>query len=123
MRGTQVAAESRSTRRAGIESIAPETLQGLNVVDRLSQAGDRYSEHKFTGHPPLTPVYSENPVPPSGVFCFRVFIFSLYLSPAANIFRRMKAICVCSGNSFGQKSLQPKSDMQPNTPSSLPTSS
>jgi hypothetical protein len=61
MRGTQVAAEPRSTRRAGIESIVPETLPGINVADRLSQAGDRYSELNFTGHPPLTPVLLRKP--------------------------------------------------------------
>jgi hypothetical protein len=61
MRGTQFAAEPRSTRRAGIESIVPETLQGINVADRLSQAGDRYSELNFTGHPPLTPVLLRKP--------------------------------------------------------------
>ncbi len=46
-----------------------------------------------------------------------------FYSPAAASLRRTYAICVCSGSSFGQTSWQASSVMQPNTPSSLPTSS
>lgn len=46
-----------------------------------------------------------------------------YFRPSATIFRRMNAICVCSGSSFGHTSWQPSSDMQPNTPSSSPMTS
>ena len=45
------------------------------------------------------------------------------LRPCLAIFLRMNAICVCNGNSFGQTSLHASSVMQPNTPSSSPTSS
>ena len=43
--------------------------------------------------------------------------------PIFTIFRRMNAICVASGSSFGQTSWQASSDMQPNTPSSSPMTS
>ena len=46
-----------------------------------------------------------------------------YFQPCATIFRRMKAICVASGRSFGQTSWQASSDMQPNTPLSSPMTS
>jgi hypothetical protein len=44
-------------------------------------------------------------------------------TPVRAIFRRRNAICVCSGSSFGHTSWQPSKVMQPNTPSSVPTSS
>ena len=46
-----------------------------------------------------------------------------YLQPIVTILRRMNAICVASGSSFGQTSWQASSDMQPNTPSSSPITS
>ena len=52
----------------------------------------------------------------------RLFAATDHFQPIATILRRTKAIWVCSGNCFGQTSWQPSSDMQPNTPSSSPTS-
>jgi len=48
------------------------TLHRCNFADTLSQAIGRYSELNFIGFPPLARYHDENPVPPSGVFCFRV---------------------------------------------------
>jgi hypothetical protein len=46
-----------------------------------------------------------------------------YFQPVRTILRRMNAICVASGNCFGHTSWQASKDMQPNTPSSSPTTS
>ena len=46
-----------------------------------------------------------------------------YPQAIAAILRRMNAICVASGRSFGHTSWQASSDMQPNTPSSSPITS
>ena len=46
-----------------------------------------------------------------------------YFQPMPTILRRMNAICVASGRSFGQTSWQASSDMQPNTPLSSPITS
>jgi len=46
-----------------------------------------------------------------------------YFHPMLTILRRMNAIWVASGRSFGQTSWQASSDMQPNTPSSSPITS
>ena len=43
-----------------------------------------------------------------------------YFHPTAAIFRLRNAIWVDSGRFFGQTSWQPRSDRQPNTPSSSP---
>src|SRR5262249_34094018 len=50
--------------------------------------------------------------------------FSLgHFHPTDTIFRLRNAICVASGNSFGQTSWQAISDIQPKTPSSSPINS
>jgi len=46
-----------------------------------------------------------------------------YFHPMVTILRRMNAICVASGSSFGQTSWQASSDMQPKTPVSSPINS
>lgn len=46
-----------------------------------------------------------------------------YSNPCLTIARRTNAIWVASGSFFGHTSWQASSDMQPNTPSSSPTSS
>ncbi len=97
---------ARLRQRRGLRS-----LGATGGHDRVGQGSMRTAHTAADSKPPCWPAPRTAMLRPA------------YLKAIPAILRRMKAIWVDSGSCLGHTSWQPSSDMQPNTPSSVPTTS